>query len=222
VQYGSYAEEIVVPADFVAKLPAAIAEQNAAAVPLVALTALQCIDEALSVRAGDVVLITAGAGGVGSFAIQFAKLAGAKVIATASESNFAYMKKLGADAVVDYRTADLPSALRAIAPSGITKIVDAVGGESLRLLYGLLAKGGKLVSIVDTPDVAALQKVGATGTFHFVYPSGEQLARIAHWISEGKVSLPEIAVGSIRDAARYQDENRKGHTRGKVVLAIDF
>jgi NADPH2:quinone reductase len=221
VQYGTYAEEVVLPSASVAKKPTSISLADAAAVPLTGLTAWQAVTELLKVGPGDTILVTAGSGGTGSFAVQFAKLFGATVIATGSQKNFDYIKGLGADHVIDYSD-DVVAAVKKIVPSGVTKVFDAIGGTGLSEAYRCLARGARLVSIVDTPDAAILAAAGATGEFHFVYPSGQQLATLAGLIDAHKISLPAISVGSIKDAVKHQDLNREGHTRGKVVLTIDF
>lgn len=222
VHAGTYAEYIVVPASFVARRPATLTAAEAAAVPLVGLTAYQALTEFADVKAGDRVLVTAGSGGVGSFAIQFAKALGAHVTATAGSSNQAYLRELGADEAIDYVSQDVGAAGRAIAPQGFDVVLDAVGGTSLAVAAKLVKDGGRLVSIVDTPSQALFDKKTVKHGYHFVYPNGAQLAAIGKLIDAGKVVVPAVAVRSVKEAAAAQDENQKRHVRGKLVLAIDL
>ena len=213
VHAGTYAEYIVLPSSFVARKPKVLSPAQAAAVPLVGLTAFQALKEIVKVKAGDIVLVTGGAGGVGSFAIQFVKQAGGIVVTTTSARNLDYVKGLGADHVIDYSKEDLRVRSQALAPKGFDVIFDAVGGETLKIAESLLASEGKLVSIVETP---------AKGVFHFVYPNGSQLADIAALFDSGKLQLPAIEVRSIRDAVKAQEDSATHRVRGKIVLTIDF
>jgi NADPH2:quinone reductase len=222
VQSGTYAEKIVLPRTSVALAPSKVSVAEAAAIPLTALTAWQGIHENLQVRAGDTILITAGAGGVGSFAVQFARLAGARVVTTASGRNHEYLKALGADLVIDYTKEDVAAKVRSFAPDGVDSVYDAAGGKSLLEAATLLKANGRLVSIVDDPQTAVKDRTGIQASYLFVRPEASQLENVAQLIDAGKVQLPAIEVFSVTEAAALQDESRKGHTRGKVVLAIDF
>ncbi len=213
VHSGTYAQFIALPAAAVAKKPASLGLAEAAAVPLVALTAYQALHEVAGIKAGDQVLVTAGSGGVGSFAIQFAKLAGAVVTTTAGTANQSYVRELGATHTLDYTREDVVQAGRRIASEGFDVVLDGAGGKALLDATSLLKAGGRLVSIVETP---------AVGSYHFVYPNGVQLAEIARLFDEGKLASPAIALRSVKDAAAAQDENQKRHVRGKLVLAIDL
>ena len=222
VHWGTYAEYIALPETFLAKLPANLDTPKAAAVPLVALTAYQALHEVVKIKANDKILITAGAGGVGSFAIQFAKLAGAEVSTTAGANNHAYVKSLGAAHAINYQSGSWETIAKTIAPNGFDAVFDGVGSATLTESIGLLKSGGRVVSIVEPPATDALNAKSATGGFHFVYPDGKALSQIITWIAEGKVQLPSIDVRNIKTAATAQDENQKRHVRGKIVLAVDF
>lgn len=222
VHSGTYAEFIAVPATSVAKRPTSLTAAEAAAVPLVALTAFQALTEFAQLKAGQRVLVTAGAGGVGSFAIQIAKAFGGHVTATGGTNNQNYMRELGADAVIDYAKANVRDAALKVASEGFDIVLDAVGGASLKESATLVKTGGVLVSIVDTPTQALFGDKVVKHGYHFVYPNGSQLATIADLIDAGKIVAPAIAVQSIKTAAAAQDESQARHVRGKVVLAIDF
>lgn len=222
VHSGTYAEFIAVPESFVARKPKDVSLAAAAALPLVGLTAYQALHEILNVKAGERLLVTGGAGGVGSLAIQFAVAAGVHVTATAGSSNQGYLKELGADVALDYTKGNVAEAAKASTPAGFDAVFDAVGGASLQEAATLLKDGGRLVSIVDTPSAALFGPKKATFAYHFVYPSGPTLQKIASLIDAGKVIVPNVGVRSIREAGNAQLESQGRHVRGKLVLAIDF
>lgn len=213
VHKGSYAEMIAVPEAFIAKKPTSLELSTAAGVPLAALTAYQVLHELAQIKLGEKVLITGGAGGVGSFAIQFAKLAGAQVTATASSANLSYLRELGAENPVDYTTQKLSDLKEKFAPHGFDLIFDCVGGETLTEVASLASAKQNIISIVETPK---------QGRFHFVYPNGSQLAEITALFNAAKILAPATEIRSIMEAAEAQDANAKRRTRGKVVLKIDF
>ena len=222
VQGGSYAEYITVAETAAAVIPSNVSSSDAASIPLVGLTAWQSLNDVGRLSGTDTVLINGGAGGVGSFAIQFAKLAGARVVTTASPRNHDYVTQLGADVAVDYNAPDVVEQLRAAAPQGYTLVFDAVGGTALEQAWQVIGKGSRVVSIVDTPDAERAQAAGVEGYFHFVSPNGEQLAHLGALVGEGRVKIPALSIRNIREAASAQDDNQGRHVRGKVVLKVDF
>ena len=214
VQAGTYAEFIALPAENVALSPKSLSTAEAAGIPLVGLTAYQAIHEVTKLRAGERILVTGGAGGVGSLAIQIAKAAGAHVTATASAGNLDYLRGLGADEVLDYQSKDYDASLKKLSGQGFDVLFDAVGGDILARAELLVkAKGGRVVSIVDTPK---------TGSFHFVYPNGEQLAKLSTMLDAGTLKAPAITIRNIKEAKAAQEESATHRGRGKVVLKIEF
>lgn len=222
VHDGTYAERISLPQSFVARTPRTLDDAAAASVPLTALTAWQALHEFAGVQAGETVLVTGGAGGVGSFAVQLAKRAGATVLATASARNHDYLISLGVDHPIDYNTESVPEAVRRLAPQGCDVVFDCVGGDAYTEGVRVLKPGGRIASIVVVPDEAQAQSEGYKAGFVFVRPEGQQLETIGAFIDEGKLQIPSLDVRSVRDAAAVQEENKLGHTRGKIVLKIDF
>ena len=210
---GSYAEYIAIRSKEIAAKPKTIDWQRAAAVPLAALTAWQCLD-AIDLQAGQSVLIHAGAGGVGNFAIQFSKVRGAKVTTTCSTSNIDLVKSLGADDVIDYKKEDF--GLR----RGFDAVLDSLGNETQHRSFAVLEKGGKLVSIVGRPSVEIAAKFGVTGHFVFVQPNAEQLRAIAHLIDEGKIQILVDKVYPLSQAREAQEYSQSGRARGKIVLQV--
>lgn len=220
VRWGCYAEYVTMRADAVAPIPEGLSFAEAATVPLAALTAWQSLCEPRALKEGDTALIHAGAGGVGGYAIQFAKVLGARVIATASAANHAYVRSLGADVAIDYGAGPFEDAVRAAAPEGVDFVYDTVGGDTQRRSYGVLRKGGTLVGIVSPPDESEAARHGVSARYVFVSPDGAQLREIGELIEGGKVkpSAPEEL--PLERAAEAQERNKARHVRGKLVLRV--
>lgn len=213
IHFGTYAEFITVPGNYVAPMPAGLSFAQGAATPLVALTAYQALHNVARLKKGESVLVLGAAGGVGSFAVQFASIAGAVVTATASRKNHDYLTSLGTAHPIDYTSGDWPVAARHFAPKGFDVILDAVGGDTLKACYTALSPRGRLVSVVDTPE---------KGSFHFVQPSGAELRTISELYSSGRLKPPEVNVMPVTEAARAQDLNQQRHVRGKIALEVLF
>lgn len=219
IHLGTYAEFVCFEANNVVLKPKNITFAQAAAVPLTALTAWQALFDTAHLKAGETILIQAGAGGVGGMAIQLAKNKGAKVYTTASRQNHDYVKKLGAEAVFDYHQ-DFTNELKKLAPQGVDVVFDCVGGKTLFSSFPLLKPGGRLVSIVEQIDPALAKQHNVKADFVFVSPNADELKQIADLISEKKIFPPEIEEMRLTDAAIAQEKNRAGHTRGKIVLKV--
>jgi 2-desacetyl-2-hydroxyethyl bacteriochlorophyllide A dehydrogenase len=218
VQWGTYAEQIALPTSYLARIPENISDAEAASVPLAGLTAYQALHRKAAIQKGDRVLILGGSGGVGSFAVQLARIAGATVTASSSTKNHHYLQSLGAHHVLDYQQSDLGPQAAAVAPEGFDIVFDTVGGTTLKQGSSLIkripgAPAQRIVSVVETPP---------EGLFHFVEPSGTDLSTLADLLADGTLRIPAITLHSIRDAAASQDLNAQGRTRGKIVLKIDF
>lgn len=221
VQWGTYAESVALGAEFVAHKPKNTSFAEAAAIPLVGLTAWQALFDAANLQKGQTVLVHAGAGGVGSLAIQFAKHIGARVMTTASVAKHDYVKKLGADVAIDYAYGFVEQVLKA-APEGVDLVFDCVGGKTLDESMPVVKRGGHIISIVQKPDEQLAEKYGIHPGYVFVRPNGEQLAEIGRLIETGKVVVPKIEELSIKDVAKAQEQSRNGRTLGKMVLKVDF
>ncbi len=223
VRNGTYAERVAVSRQQVAIVPESMSLQHAAAMPTVALTAWQALHEIAQVGRGDRVLIHAGSGGVGSYAIQLAKRAGATVVATCSTINHAYVRKLGADHAVDYRDPELRRALETLAPEGFDTILDAVGGTTLELSLSIARRTtGLVVSLTEVPDPERVERHGVRSQFLFVEPNGAQLASVLKLVAEGQVTPSALTVRPVDEVAAAMRASRQGHTRGKVVLDLRF
>lgn len=212
---GAYAEYIAVRAGEIALKPATLDFIHAAAVPLSALTAWQSLFDAGDLQPGQKILIHAGAGGVGHYAVQFARWKGAHVITTASARNAGFVRSLGADEVIDYTATRFEDAVH-----DADMVFDTVGGEVQARSWQVLKHGGILVSILalTVPEEAAQR--GWRSAYVFVQPNAAQLARIAGLIDAGKVKPVVETVFPLHEAARAHDAVQGGHTRGKVVLRV--
>lgn len=219
VQWGCFADYVALPEDNVALMPSNLLFEEAAAVPLAALTAHQALAKA-GIGPGKIALVHAAAGGVGHFAVQLARNAGARVLGTASARNHPFVLGLGAEAAVDYTQEDFRDAVRRMAPDGVDLVLDAVGGSTLERSLDVLKPGGRLVSIVERPDAAACERRGITGESMFVEPSADQLKQLASAIERGRLKPHVSRIRPLAEAAAALDESRGGHVRGKLVLSV--
>jgi NADPH:quinone reductase-like Zn-dependent oxidoreductase len=220
VQWGTYAEYVCFDADNIALKPKNINFSQAAAIPLAGLTAWQALFDFAKLKKGETILIHAGAGGVGSLAIQFAKYAGAKVITTASRQNHDYVKKLGADYAIDYQSSNFVDEVKKLLPDGLDVVFDTIGGETLNQSLEILKPKGRLISIVDQLDQQLARGKNVQFSFVYVSPNGGQLKQIASLIEQGKVSPPYIEEMPLADASKAHKKSQEGHIRGKIVLKI--
>jgi len=212
---GGWAEYVTVTEGEVAAKPASLSFAEAAAVPMGALTAWQALVDVAQLRAGQTILIHGGSGGVGSFAVQIAKARGARVIATASTANQDLLKQLGADVAIDYTKTRFEEIAK-----DVDAVLDPVGKETLARSYGVIKKGGIVMSLVARPDPVELEKRGIRGAAISVHPDAEDLAEIAHLIDTGKIKPIVTQVLPLSDAIAAQQQAATHHTRGKIVLRI--
>ena len=212
---GGWAEYITVKEGEVAAKPKTLNFVDSAAVPMGALTAWQALVDVAKLQPGQTVLIHGGSGGVGSFAIQIAKARGARVIATASMPNQGLLKQLGADVAVDYTKTKFEDVAK-----DVDAVLDPVGKETLAHSYGVVKKGGIVMSLVARPDPAEIKKRGIRGAGISVHPDSEDLAEIAQLIDAGKIKPIVTQVLPMSEAIAAQQQAATHHTRGKVVLRI--
>jgi NADPH:quinone reductase-like Zn-dependent oxidoreductase len=213
---GAYAEFIAVREEHVAFAPKKIPLQQAGGVPLAALTAWTALFDSGGLRAGQTVLVHAGAGGVGLFAIQLARRAGARVIATASTQHHALLRRLGVELPIDYRSTDFAAGLR-----DVDLVLDTVGGETRERSWPVLRQGGMLVAIaMPPPDALAAEKHGVRTAMVAVTPNGERLAQIARLIDNGEVEVVIDSVFPLELAAEAHRHIERGHACGKVILRV--
>jgi NADPH:quinone reductase-like Zn-dependent oxidoreductase len=212
---GGYAEYALATEGDTAAKPKSLTYVEAAAVPIVALTAWQALIDTAKLNAGQTVLIHGGSGGVGSFAIQIAKARGAKVIATASTANQDLLKELGADVAIDYTKQKFEDIAK-----DVDVVLDSIGRDTLARSYGVVKKGGFIVSIVAQPDRAELDKRGIRSAVLSVEPNANELAEIGKLIDQKKIKVIVSQTFPLSDATKAQEQVATGHTRGKIVLKV--
>ena len=212
---GGWADYATVKEWEVGPKPKSLNFVEAAAVPMGALTAWQALVDVAKLQPGQTILIHGGSGGVGSFAVQIAKARGARVIATASTANQDFLKQLGADVAVDYTKTKFEDVAK-----DVDAVLDPVGKDTLARSYGVVKKGGIVMSLVARPDPAELQKHGIRGAGISVHPDADDLTEIAQLIDAGKIKPSLTEVLPITDAVKAQQQAATHHTRGKVVLRI--
>jgi len=212
---GGYAEYAVAKEAIVAEKPSTLDYVQAAAVPAVGLTAWQTLFEVAQLRAGQKVLIHAAAGGVGNFAVQFAKAKGAYVIGTASSKNQAFLGELGVDKAVDYKKTRFEDVVH-----DADVVLDTIGGDTQERSFKALKKGGILVSIVQPPSQELAAKHGVRALFYGSHPSSSDLTEIARLIDSGNVKTVVETVLPLAEARRAHELSESGHGRGKIVLKV--
>jgi NADPH:quinone reductase-like Zn-dependent oxidoreductase len=179
------------------------------------LTAWQALVDKANLQSGQTVLIHGASGGVGLFAIPIAKIRGAKVMATASTANQDFLKQLGADVAIDYKTQKFEEVAKEV-----DVVVDGVGGDTLTRSYPIVRKGGFLVSLVARLDQAQLDSHGIRGVSLEAESNGGELAQIGRLIDEKKLKVIVSQTFPLADAAKAQAQADTGHARGKIVLKV--
>lgn len=210
---GAYAEYVVVESSALASPPSSLAIEDAGAVPLAALTAWQGLFDHGKLERGERVLIHGASGGVGQFAVQFAREAGAQVFATGSGESLDLLRKLGANDTIDYNAQRFEDVAR-----DVDLVYDLIGGDTQQRSWAVIRQGGALVSTLNEPSQSEASKHGARATRYTARPDGEQLGRIAQLIESGKVRVEIVArfpFERVPDAFARLEE---GHLRGKLVV----
>jgi len=212
---GGYSQKVVLNQAAIATKPAGMGHIQAASIPVAGQTAFQGLFWYGDLKAGQSVLILGGAGGVGHFAIQFAKAMGTRVLTTVSTSNMAFAKALGADVVIDYQTPKVRDHA-----SNLDVVFDLVGGTSREDAWGVLKRGGVLVTTLDTPTQETAHQYGVRALRYTVEPDGNQLAEIAKLITSGKVKPHIEKVFPFSRAIDALGLVEQGHAVGKVVMQV--
>lgn len=222
IQHGTYAEFAPVKAASIAAKPPSLSFVEAAALPLVSLTAWQSLSEFANLQAGQSVLIQAGAGGVGSVAIAIAKHLGAVVYTTASARNHAYVRALGADHVIDYTTTDYVAFLREHEPQGVDAVLESILDERTIAAAIDIVKPGGTVAYMNNepPDLPAVAQKHIKTEFIHHRPDGASLAMLLDLFARDVLPLPAIDTLPLGAAAEAQQRSEGGRTRGKLVLEI--
>ncbi|AIY05059.1 zinc-binding oxidoreductase [Planococcus sp. PAMC 21323] len=214
---GTYAEFVPVESDLLAHMPESMSFEEGAAIPLAGLTAYQCIVGFANVKKGEKVLIHAGAGGVGTMAIQIANSIGAYVATTASDSNDELVKSLGANRVINYSQEDFSELLE-----NFDAVLDTMGGEVLEKSFKVLKKGGKLISIAGEPSPEQAKEHGVNATSYWLEPNGAELHQLANLFIAGELKptighVFDFSEKGVRDAHELSETH---HARGKIIIKL--
>ena len=212
---GGYAEKVAIKAAIVAKKPQGLSHVETAAVALIGLTALVSVEDTLKLKSGETILIQGGAGGVASFAIQVAKHIGARVITTCSAANVDYVKKLGADHVVDYNAQDFTKIAK-----DCDAVFDTVGGDVGMRSFSVVRPGGRAAFIGSGASAPASPRPEVQSLRPKVGRDRPHLERIVSLVTSGAVKLPEIKTYKLSDAVAAHKVSEGRHFRGKLVFKV--
>jgi NADPH:quinone reductase-like Zn-dependent oxidoreductase len=214
---GGYAEFTTASGGQIARKPAGVTHEQAAAIPVAGITAWQALFDRGGLGSGQTVLIAGAAGGVGHFGVQFAKkVAAARTIGTGSSHSRDFVIGLGADEFVDYTQQDVAEAV-----SGVDLVFDTVGGDTTPTLVPTVREGGVVVTIASAPPEEAARERGARAELHVTSPNPEQLARVADLVASGEVRVELSEVLPLSEARRAHELSESGHARGKIVLTVN-
>ena len=217
---GFYAEYVAVAADNAGRPPADLSLVEAGAIPTTGLTAIQGVDDVLHIKRGEAVVIHGAAGGVGSLALQFAKMRGARVLATASgRDGIALVRRLGADAAADGRRGDLAAAALAFAPGGVDAVLAFAGGKPLTRLLNGVRHGGR-VAFPNGVEPAPRKRRGLSLQSYDATPGVREFERLGRAIAAARLEVPIAASYPLAQAAKAHARLAKGHVLGKVVLRV--
>jgi NADPH2:quinone reductase len=222
LHHGTYAEYVPVKAASIARKPRELSFTEAAALPLVSLTAWESLAEYAQLKAGQTVLIQAGAGGLGSVALSIARHLGAKVYTTTRTENFDYVRARGAEHPIDYTQVDYESVIRNHEPQGLDVVLEALSGDDVVEKAIRIAKSGGTVVYMNNepPDMAQIASRNIRTKFLHHRPDGESLARLMQLYRAGSLALPPIEVMPLEAAAAAHRKSESRTTRGKVVLQV--
>jgi alcohol dehydrogenase len=212
---GAFSDVAVATATSIANKPKTLGHIEAAALPLVGVSAWQALAENIALSNGQKILIHGGAGGIGSIAIQLAKDLGAQVATTASTNDKQFVQELGADEVIDYRTQTFEDIVH-----DYDAVVDTVGGETYTRSFKVLRKGGIIVSMLEQPNSELMEQFGVRSMFQFTQVNRERLSKLAEWVDRNKAKVNVEKTYSLDEAGKALDYSRDIHPRGKIVLTI--
>jgi len=212
---GAEAEYVVLKTDAAARVPGTISLEQAAAVPLAALTAWMMLFDKANLQPGQHILIHAASGGVGSFAVQLAKIAGAYVAGTTSEANIDYVKSLGADEIINYKAEDFSGRLK-----DYDVVLDTIGGETQKKSYKVLKRDGTLVTTVKPQDENLAREYSVRLQGGLVMPNGARLQEIAGLIDEGKIKVHVEKEFGLKEVRVAQEYSQSGKVRGKLIVKV--
>ena len=213
---GAFAELALANKDSVAHKPKTLNHVEAAALPLVGVSAWQALVEKIGLSKDQKILIHGGAGGIGSIAIQLAKHLGAYVATTVSKNDKEFVQRLGADQVIDYKTEDFEDILH-----DYDAVFDTVGGDMYKRSFKVLKKGsGIIVSMLEQPSSELMNQFGIKAIFLFSQVNRQRLAKLAQWVDQSNIKVNVEKTFSLDEASKALDYQKDVHPRGKVVLTV--
>lgn len=212
---GAFAESALANKDSIAHKPKTLNHLEAAALPLVGVSARQAIIENIGLSKDQKILIHGGAGGIGSIAIQLAKQLGAHVATTVSTNNKQFVQELGADDVIDYKTENFEDLLQ-----DYDAVFDTVGGDTYKRSFKVLKSSGIIVSMLEQPDSELMNRHGTRALFQFTQVNRKRLTDLAEWADQNNIRMNVDKTFSLDEAAKALDYQKDVHPRGKVVLTV--
>ena len=212
---GAFAEMALANADTIAYKPKTLSHDEAAGLPLVGVSAWQALVETIGLSKGQKILIHGGAGGIGSIAIQLAKHLGAYVATTSSTNDKQFVKELGADEVIDYKTQTFEDLLH-----DYDAAFDTVGGETYTRSFKVLKRGGIIVSMLEQPNQELMDRFGVKAISQFTQVNRERLTKLAQWVDQNNIRVNVDRTFPLDEADKALDYQRDVHPRGKVVLQV--
>ena len=212
---GTFSEMSLASATSIAHKPKTLGHIEAAALPLVGVSAWQAVVEFMGLSNGQKILIHGGAGGIGSIAIQLAKNLGAHVATTVSSDDKQFVQKLGADEVIDYKTQTFEDIVH-----DYDAVFDTVGGDTYTRSFKVLRKGGIIVSMLEQQNSELMEQFGVKAISQFTQVNRQRLSKLAEWVDQNKVKVNVEKSFSLDEAGKALDYLRDIHPRGKIVLAI--
>ena len=214
-QEGAYAEKIAIKAAIVAKKTGQLSHVDATALALAGLTAICAIEDTLKLKSGETILVQGGAGGVAGFAIQLAKHLGARVITTASASNHDYLRKIGADEIIDYNAVDFTKVVK-----DCDAVFDTVGGDVAQRSFAVLKSGGRAAFIASGAQAPKPDRIDVVAQRPNVGRDRPHLERIVALVAAGAVHPPEVTLYRLSDAVAAHKVSESRHFRGKLVFQV--
>ncbi len=212
---GAFAEMALTNIDNIALKPKSLSYVEAAALPLVGVSAWQTLVENMELSKGQKILIHGGAGGIGSFSIPLAKNLGAYVATTVSSDDIQFVQDLGADEAIDYTVQSFEYLLH-----DYNAVFDTVGGETYTKSFKVLKKGGKIVSMLEQPKSELMERFGVKAIFQLTHVNNDRLARLAQWVGQTNIKIHIDKIFRLEEAAKALDYVKDVHPRGKIVLEL--
>jgi alcohol dehydrogenase len=212
---GAFAEEALAKTESITNKPKKLSHAEAAALPLVGVSAWRALTENIGLSKDQKILIHGGAGGIGSIAIQLAKNLGAHVATTVSANDKEFVQELGADQVIDYKSQNFEDMLH-----DYDAVFDTVAGETYRRSFKVLKKGGVIVSMLEQPNSELMNQYGIKAIFQFTQADRERLTKLAQWVDQNNIMINVEKTFLLDEAGKALDYQKGVHPRGKVVLAV--